>query len=671
MPRYLTKSRFKLALECETKLFYTKKEQVYADQALDDAFLRNLAEGGYQVGELAKYYFCDDPLKTGITIETHEHEEAIAETQRRINAGETLIAEAAFNYENLFIRTDILKISTSKNEIELYEVKAKSYDSNDRFFSTSRKTGEITGIRSEWKAYLMDVAFQKYVLKKCFPEYKIYAYLMMADKEAAATVDGINQMFKIDKTGDRVKIAVKEGLKRDMLGAEILIRVNVDEEVKWIWEEDVDTDIAGSISFASYIALLSQKYHDDEKLITTIGSKCKKCKFRITAEEDKGGKLKSGFKECWLYATGLPEYEINKPLVTELWCGGFRGMQSLIDAGIILLENVSEEMMTPKTESKTAYPGLTPLQRRVLQVEKVKTNDETVYLDKAALRREMEQWTYPLHFIDFETSRVALPFHTGRRPYEQIAFQFSHHIVKDDHSIEHKGEYISFEPGVFPNYDFLRALKKELEMDDGTIFRYHNHENTVLNEIYEQLRLDEAEIEDKEQLMDFIKSITHRKDAWTGERDMVDLYKLVTSYYYPPAAGGSNSLKYILPATIKASEYLQKKYGQPVYGTQAMPSLNFKNKIWLNSAQNYNPYKALPPVFEDYDQEQLDCMFNSSEEIAEGGAAMTAYAKLQFGNVPNAQREMLRDALLKYCELDTLAMVMIWEYWMEELNNRR
>jgi hypothetical protein len=34
---------------------------------------------------------------------------------------------------------------------------------------------------------------------------------------------------------------------------------------------------------------------------------------------------------------------------------------------------------------------------------------------------------------------------------------------------------------------------------------------------------DENGIEDKEELMNFIKSITHRKDVWTGERDMIDL----------------------------------------------------------------------------------------------------------------------------------------------------
>ena len=53
-----------------------------------------------------------------------------------------------------------------------------------------------------------------------------------------------------------------------------------------------------------------------------------------------------------------------------------------------------------------------------------------VYVDTDGLRKEMAKWKFPLHFIDFETSRSALPFYKGLRPYEQIAFQFSHHKVE-------------------------------------------------------------------------------------------------------------------------------------------------------------------------------------------------------------------------------------------------
>ena len=53
---FLTKSRFVAALTCPTKLFYMADTD-YANQSVEDTFLAALAEGGFQVGELAKQYF--------------------------------------------------------------------------------------------------------------------------------------------------------------------------------------------------------------------------------------------------------------------------------------------------------------------------------------------------------------------------------------------------------------------------------------------------------------------------------------------------------------------------------------------------------------------------------------------------------------------------------------
>ena len=44
---------------------------------------------------------------------------------------------------------------------------------------------------------------------------------------------------------------------------------------------------------------------------------------------------------------------------------------------------------------------------------------------------------------------------------------------------------------------------------------------------------------------------------------------------------------------------------------------------------------------------------------------MIAYQKLMYGELDDAGRRAYRDALLRYCRLDTLAMVVIWEYWNE------
>ena len=53
--------------------------------------------------------------------------------------------------------------------------------------------------------------------------------------------------------------------------------------------------------------------------------------------------------------------------------------------------------------------------------------------------------------------------------------------------------------------------------------------------------------------------------------------------------------------------------------------------------------------------------------IAEGGAAATAYSRLQFEDLQDAQRSQIKQALLQYCELDTLAMVMVVQGWQQEI----
>jgi hypothetical protein len=40
-------------------------------------------------------------------------------------------------------------------------------------------------------------------------------------------------------------------------------------------------------------------------------------------------------------------------------------------------------------------------------------------------------------------------------------------------------------------------------------------------------------------------------------------------------------------------------------------------------------------------------------------------ARMQFTQMSEAERQKVKEGLLRYCELDTLAMVMIYEYWNE------
>ena len=42
---------------------------------------------------------------------------------------------------------------------------------------------------------------------------------------------------------------------------------------------------------------------------------------------------------------------------------------------------------------------------------------------------------------------------------------------------------------------------------------------------------------------------------------------------------------------------------------------------------------------------------------------MMAYCRLQFSDLSETHRQSIESALLRYCELDTFAMALIWEGW--------
>ena len=664
----LTKSRFKLALDCITQLYYTGKKDEYPDKKVDDEFLLALAKGGYQVGELAKYYFCEDPIKERIGIDTLDYDKALQETNERLKApGRVVIAEAAYKYKDLFIRVDL--IVRDADTLHIYEVKAKSYDIDDSFLNAKG-----TSLKSEWSEYLYDVAFQRFVITNALEGsgIKIKSHLMLVNKDTTTDIDGLHQFFKVYSENGRIKVVTKAGLTRKELGRQILIPISVDDVCDSIEKKfPVPTDLQDNISFEDFIWRAAEIYANNERVFTPLGSKCKLCSF-YTDESDPA-EMKSGFGECWKAATGLPQ--VDRALVTELW-NGASGPRSyaneLVAAKKYFIHTVEEADIVPG-KSKSTSAGLTPHMRRMEQVNRDKKQTKESYFDADGLKSEMSNWVYPLHMIDFETSAVAVPFFKGLRPYEGVAFQFSHHTIDSNWNVKHETQFLSFEPGRFPNFDFVRNLKQALSKDDGWVFRYHNHENTYMNFIYRQLQNHPAAPADKNELMNFIREITHDKSSkHTGARDMIDLYTLVLQYYYPPMAKGSNSLKQVLPAIIAESDFLKDKYGKSgVYGKgKQVPSLNFEDQIWIRPEEGFNPYKTLPKVFENYDAETLDMLLNDMQDVADGGTAMTAYNYLQFSEIPVGQRQRIGEALLKYCELDTLAMCMLLEGWKSKLEKR-
>ena len=220
---------------------------------------------------------------------------------------------------------------------------------------------------------------------------------------------------------------------------------------------------------------------------------------------------------------------------------------------------------------------------------------------------------------------------------------------------------------MFPNFEFIRALKVALEENTGSVFQYSPYENSTLNQVKAQL---EASVEDdKESLIDFIKSLTkppksndYQGETWNAEREMIDLCEVIKAFYYNPYTKGSNSIKALLPAIFKNSDLIKEKYSQPLAAIN-VTSKNFPNHYrWLRmiNGEIEDPYKYLDKPFSDWnpDFERK----SDIEEINNGGAALTAYGLTQYSDMTTVERDRLRKALQKYCELDTLAMVMIFEH---------
>ena len=646
--RYLTKSRMKIGLECPKKLFYYED---YKSQDSENEFLEILAEGGFQVGELAKYYYkFHYPDYHYVDINSLGYEESIKATNEALKHENVVIAEPAITFDNFFIRVDVLV--KKGNTIQLVEVKAKSCTSDDENDFLSFKRSGVS-IQSKWRPYLADVAFQTYVTSQAFPEWSITPYLMLVNKSKETNMDGLNQLFTIVQTEEhgemRLGVEVNEeeiNASKEEIKDTVLQDVNVKRVVNSILNDaplgnDNFFDLLnrplsefGTENGATFIEaahLLSDAYKNEtsiDKTDTTIGACCSKCSFC--------------FQEI------IPNYDKNNHYLSSIWRFPKNKISSLFEQQVFSIKDLHNN------------PGLNPLNpntksyfRQSLQIERTATSDSSEWFSED-ISDVMQEWNFPLHFIDFETCTVALPFHKNEYPYAVIASQFSIHTLQQDGKIAHY-EWLAERSSVDPTIQFVKELKQILSKDDGTIFMFANHENAVLKSAKQRMLPNKNEFKDE---IDFIDSITFTTGEHEPVRAMIDLNKFVKENYYHPLTNGSNSLKAVLPAIMATSNILKKIYSSPLsFGT------NLKDYILFKQQDNkvVDPYDLLPKLHELI-SEDLDKALFHKDSLKDGSGAMKAFQVLQFSQISEAEKLGLRKGLLNYCELDTLAMVMLYQH---------
>lgn len=209
-------------------------------------------------------------------------------------------------------------------------------------------------------------------------------------------------------------------------------------------------------------------------------------------------------EECWGF---LPENS-----VFDLR-GGKTRQFSLWEQGILSIKDIPDDI---------------PLSRQQ-QIQKECVMTGNVHVEKEEIRQFLSRLKYRLYYLDFETFGPAIPIFDGTRPYQDIPFQFSLHVVESEGSESVHHSFLA-EGTEDPRPQVLRELQRLLG-SEGSIIAYNaGFEEGVLKELVEAFP----------EYTDWLESILGT---------MVDLlYPFTNFHYYHASQKDTASLKKVLPA---------------------------------------------------------------------------------------------------------------------------
>lgn len=486
MALFLSKSRFCSAVQCPKMLWLKQnKPEEFNNDVMDE----NVLKTGSAVGDLAMGLF--GPY---VEVPFGDLTDMIDETDRLINDGVSVIAEASFSYDGNFCSVDIL-LNHGGGKVDIYEVKS----------STS-----VSDI------YIYDTAYQHFVLSQL--GYDI----------------GTTNLVTIDNT------YVRQGeLELDKLFA----ITDVTAEV-----------LAKQTEVHEYIDMLRDYMQQQSEPEREIGQHC----------------FAPYFCGYFDYCTR----DWPHPNIFDIASLQNRTRFKLMDKGIRSFEEV---------ESSKGVND-----KCMLQVKHA-LHDLPDKIDIGAIHKFMDDLSYPLYFLDFESFQPAVPLYDNSSPYEQIVFQYSLHYIPEEGGELHHREFLAY-PGEDPRREVAEHLCLDIPEDVCVLAYNMGFEKGRIK------RLAELYPDLKDHLMNIHGNI---KDLMVPFRN---------KDYYNRAMQGSYSIKYVLPALFPDD-----------------PSLDYHN---------------------------LEGVHNG----AEASAAFAAMAEMD----PDQLSEY-REHLLRYCELDTYAMVKVWE----------
>jgi len=156
------------------------------------------------------------------------------------------------------------------------------------------------------------------------------------------------------------------------------------------------------------------------------------------------------------------------------------------------------------------------------------------FIDIEEIKQFLETLIEPIGFLDFETFQQAVPDFNNQLPYEQVPFQYSLHILKNN-KLKHY-EFLG-KPGKDPRKKFISQLLNDTEHLETILVYNMGFEKRILNSLAKTFPIYSSELE----------SITSRMS------DLMIPFR--SKAYYMASMEGSYSIKKVLPALVPELSY--------------------------------------------------------------------------------------------------------------------
>ena len=200
-----------------------------------------------------------------------------------------------------------------------------------------------------------------------------------------------------------------------------------------------------------------------------------------------------------------------------------------------------------------------------LQVETELSGNEMI--DQEQIKNFLNDLSYPLYFLDFETFNQAIPQWDGLRPYQNVPFQYSIHCIEREGKDPFHSEFLAEEDSD-PRISLAERLIGHIPKGVCVLAYNCSFEKGVIRYLAEQFP-------------DYSK---HLMDIHDNLLDLMVPFQ--KKYYYKKEMKGRYSIKTVLPALIGDSPYSKMEINE---GMKA--SNNYKNLASIQDSKKKEKIK--------------------------------------------------------------------------------